>query len=160
MALLPRPVMMMIWSHPAPSASSTPYWMTGLSTRTSISFGCALVAGRKRVPRPAAGKIALRMIASMRAIVSQLQSLRTTAETELFRRHFPARTRVVKRADPGWIMVDPTLLRDNLEALRAGLQKRGLDMSAELDELAALEARRRRLLPELEGLKREQNTAG
>src|SRR5262249_52065945 len=79
---------------------------------------------------------------------------------ELCRRHFPARTRVVKRADPGWIMVDPTLLRDNLEALRAGLQKRGLDMSAELDELAALEARRRRLLPELEGLKREQNTAG
>ena len=57
-------------------------------------------------------------------------------------------------------MVDPTLLRDNLETVRAGLQKRGLDMSAELDELAALEARRRRLLPELEGLKREQNTAG
>jgi hypothetical protein len=35
--------------------------MIGLSTSGSISFGCALVAGRKRVPRPAAGKTALRM---------------------------------------------------------------------------------------------------
>src|SRR6516162_5057416 len=34
--------------------------MIGLSTRGSISFGCALVAGRKRVPRPAAGNTALR----------------------------------------------------------------------------------------------------
>jgi seryl-tRNA synthetase len=33
-------------------------------------------------------------------------------------------------------------------------------MNAELEELAALESRRRRLLPELEGLKREQNAAG
>src|SRR2546421_12528278 len=32
----------------------------GLSTRGSISFGCALVAGRKRVPSPAAGNTALR----------------------------------------------------------------------------------------------------
>src|SRR4029077_18838636 len=60
MAVLPRPVMMMIWSQPAASASSTPYWMMGLSTSGSISFGCALVAGRKRVPSPAAGKTALR----------------------------------------------------------------------------------------------------
>src|SRR5438105_1022101 len=57
-------------------------------------------------------------------------------------------------------MVDPALLRDKLDAVRAGLQKRGLDMAAELDELASLEAHRRRLLPELEGFKREQNTAG
>src|SRR6185369_17816168 len=33
--------------------------MRGLSTTGSISLGCALVAGRKRVPRPATGKIAL-----------------------------------------------------------------------------------------------------
>src|SRR5215471_17910902 len=59
MAVLPRPVMMMIWSQPAASASSTPYWMIGLSTRGSISLGCALVAGRKRVPNPAAGNTAL-----------------------------------------------------------------------------------------------------
>src|SRR5215472_4306737 len=34
--------------------------MIGLSTRGSISLGWALVAGRKRVPNPAAGKTALR----------------------------------------------------------------------------------------------------
>ena len=58
---LPRPVTMMISVQPAATASSTPYWMSGLSTRQSISFGMALVAGRKRVPRPAAGKTALRI---------------------------------------------------------------------------------------------------
>ena len=42
------------------NASSTPYWIRGLSTSGSISLGCALVAGRKRVPSPAAGKTALR----------------------------------------------------------------------------------------------------
>jgi seryl-tRNA synthetase len=57
-------------------------------------------------------------------------------------------------------MLDPAFLRDNLETVRAGMQKRGLDLKAELEDLAALEARRRRLLPELEGLKREQNSAG
>src|SRR5450755_3741463 len=56
----------MIWSHPAASASSTPYWMMGLSTSGSISFGWALVAGRKRVPNPAAGKIALRTLRILR----------------------------------------------------------------------------------------------
>src|SRR5579864_2440931 len=60
MAVFPRPVIMMIWSHPAASASSTPYWMMGLSTSGSISFGCALVAGRNRVPSPAAGNTAFR----------------------------------------------------------------------------------------------------
>ncbi len=34
------------------------YWITGRSTTSSISFGCAFVAGRKREPRPAAGMIA------------------------------------------------------------------------------------------------------
>jgi seryl-tRNA synthetase len=57
-------------------------------------------------------------------------------------------------------MLDPAFLRDNLEHVRAGLQKRGLDLTAELEDLATLETRRRRLLPELEGLKREQNAAG
>src|SRR5579885_2844776 len=45
---------------PAATASSTTYWIAGLSTRVSISFGVALVAGRNRVPRPAAGMTALR----------------------------------------------------------------------------------------------------
>src|SRR5437016_4768704 len=48
-------------SMPASRASSTPYWITGLSTTGSISFGTALVAGRNRVPMPATGKTALRI---------------------------------------------------------------------------------------------------
>src|SRR5215218_4685813 len=60
MACLPRPVTIRMSSIPAPTASSITYWMEGLSTRGSISLGCALVAGRKRVPRPAAGITALR----------------------------------------------------------------------------------------------------
>src|ERR1700734_755273 len=60
MDCLPRPVMMRIWLQPEAMASSTPYWMMGLSTSGSISLGWALVAGRKRVPRPAAGNTALR----------------------------------------------------------------------------------------------------
>src|SRR5947207_12475358 len=43
---------------PTPTASSTTYWIAGLSTIASISFGWALVAGRNRVPRPAAGTMA------------------------------------------------------------------------------------------------------
>src|SRR4030095_2526700 len=41
--------------------------MIGLSTRGSISLGCALVAGRNRVPRPAAGKTALRILVIVNA---------------------------------------------------------------------------------------------
>src|SRR5947199_9025427 len=59
MAVLPRPVTIMIWLQPAASASATAYWMIRLSTSGSISLGWALVAGRKRVPNPAAGKTAL-----------------------------------------------------------------------------------------------------
>jgi seryl-tRNA synthetase len=57
-------------------------------------------------------------------------------------------------------MLDPAFLRDNIEAIRAGLQKRGADLTSELEELVTLETARRRLLPEVEGLKREQNTSG
>ena len=46
----PRPVTMPISDSPASSASSTPYWISGLLTIGSISLGMALVAGRKRVP--------------------------------------------------------------------------------------------------------------
>src|SRR5579864_9450106 len=46
---------------PAESASSTAYWISGLSTTGSISLGLALVAGRKRVPRPATGNTAVRI---------------------------------------------------------------------------------------------------
>jgi len=57
-------------------------------------------------------------------------------------------------------MLDPAFLRDNLQAVRDRLQTRGTDFSRELEELAMLETQRRRLLPEIEGLKREQNAAG
>ena len=57
-------------------------------------------------------------------------------------------------------MLDPAFLRDNLEAVRNSLLKRGADLANELEDLATLETRRRRLLPEIEGLKREQNAAG
>src|SRR5688572_16641891 len=48
--------------------------MTGLSTSTNISFGSTFVAGRNLVPRPAAGKTAFRIVGSMSAIVTQVQS--------------------------------------------------------------------------------------
>jgi seryl-tRNA synthetase len=57
-------------------------------------------------------------------------------------------------------VIDPALLRDNPEAVRTGLARRGADLSIELEELATLETARRRLLPEVEGLKRQQNAAG
>ena len=44
---------------PAATASSTAYWISGLSTTGIISFGLALVAGRKRLPKPATGNTAL-----------------------------------------------------------------------------------------------------
>src|SRR3954447_18967345 len=59
-ARLLRPVMMRMSSSPALTASSTTYWIAGLSTTGSISFGELFVAGRNRVPRPAAGMTALR----------------------------------------------------------------------------------------------------
>src|SRR5213592_391001 len=58
MARLEAPVMNTRRRAPAASASSTAYWISGLSTTGSISFGLALVAGRKRVPIPATGNTA------------------------------------------------------------------------------------------------------
>jgi len=57
-------------------------------------------------------------------------------------------------------MIDPALLRDHLEDVRTAYRNRGLTADSELEQLATLEARRRRLIPEVEGLKREQNAAG
>jgi seryl-tRNA synthetase len=57
-------------------------------------------------------------------------------------------------------MLDPTLVRDHVEEVRTGLAHRGIKADAELEELARLETRRRRLIPEMEDLKRQQNAAG
>jgi len=57
-------------------------------------------------------------------------------------------------------MLDPTLVRENLEAVRTGLRNRGMDPDKALQDIATLEGLRRRLIGEFEGLKREQNTSG
>ena len=57
-------------------------------------------------------------------------------------------------------MLDPSLLRDRFDAVQEALARRGTDFSAQLEKLRQLDAERRRLLPELEGLKRDQNSAG
>ena len=56
-------------------------------------------------------------------------------------------------------MIDAALFRDQIDVVRLGLESRGMSPGQELEQVAALESRRRRLIPELEGLKREQNTS-
>jgi seryl-tRNA synthetase len=57
-------------------------------------------------------------------------------------------------------MLDPSYIRDHIEEVRTGLRNRGLSPDKDLEEIATLETARRRLIPELEGLKRAQNTSG
>jgi seryl-tRNA synthetase len=57
-------------------------------------------------------------------------------------------------------MLDPAYVRDHMEDVRTGLRNRGLDPDKALEEIATLETARRRLIPEVEGLKRQQNTSG
>jgi seryl-tRNA synthetase len=57
-------------------------------------------------------------------------------------------------------MLDPSYIRDHIEEVRTGLRHRGLDPDKALEEIATLETARRRMIPELEGLKRAQNTSG
>ena len=57
-------------------------------------------------------------------------------------------------------MIDPIYVREHAEAVRTGLHNRGLDPDKALENLATLETARRRIIPELEGLKRQQNTSG
>ena len=57
-------------------------------------------------------------------------------------------------------MLDAAYVRDHMDAVRTGLRNRGLEPDVELEQIATLETRRRRLIPEIEGLKREQNAAG
>ncbi len=57
-------------------------------------------------------------------------------------------------------MLDPNLVRDNIEAVQTGMANRGLDVTNELQQLATAETHRRRLIPQIEGLKREQNASG
>ena len=56
-------------------------------------------------------------------------------------------------------MLDPAFVRDHIEMVRQRIATRGVDLTKDLEQLAALETQRRRAIPQLEGLKREQNTA-
>ncbi len=56
-------------------------------------------------------------------------------------------------------MLDAAYVRDRTDEVRRSLQSRGLQPDADLEQIATLEAQRRRLIPEIEALKREQNAA-
>jgi seryl-tRNA synthetase len=57
-------------------------------------------------------------------------------------------------------MLDPKFVGDHIEAVQTAMANRGLSVTAELQQLATAEAHRRRLIPQIEGLKREQNSSG
>ena len=57
-------------------------------------------------------------------------------------------------------MIDAAYARDHLDDVRAAYRNRGIDADSDLEQLATLEVRRRRLIQEVEGLKREQNASG
>jgi seryl-tRNA synthetase len=57
-------------------------------------------------------------------------------------------------------MIDPTLVKENLPAVRDALRRRGLNPDSALQAPLALLADRRRLIPEFEELKRQQNQSG
>src|SRR5947207_1625067 len=57
-------------------------------------------------------------------------------------------------------MLDPAYVRDHADEVRTGLRHRGLDPDAILVPFAELDARRKALIPQVEGLKREQNASG
>ncbi len=56
-------------------------------------------------------------------------------------------------------MLDLKLIREDPEGVRAALGRRGATAADGLDQVLALDTRRRELLPELEGLRAEQNEA-
>jgi seryl-tRNA synthetase len=57
-------------------------------------------------------------------------------------------------------MLDSNLIRDRIETIREGLRHRGQDPDVALRQLISLDGERRRLIPEIEGLKRDQNASG
>jgi seryl-tRNA synthetase len=57
-------------------------------------------------------------------------------------------------------MLDPTLVREQFDEVRLRLRTRGGGLDPLLDRLAALEADRRRIIPQVEAIKRDRNVAG
>ena len=56
-------------------------------------------------------------------------------------------------------MIDLKLIREDSDRVRAALARRGAEVADGLDQVVALDGRRRALIPELEGLRAEQNAA-
>ena len=52
-------------------------------------------------------------------------------------------------------MLDPAFVREHVDEVRTGLRNRGLDPDTLLEPFAALDAKRRDQILEVEGLKRE-----
>src|SRR6185295_16382055 len=121
---------MMTDSIPEATASSTTYWIKGLSTSGNISFGDALVAGRKRVPKPAAGKTALRTFCGIPGLqISDLRSQNVESPD------FECEPVFITHAWGLSQMLDLNYVRENLEKVRTGLQSRGVAPEA-LDNFA------------------------
>ena len=57
-------------------------------------------------------------------------------------------------------MLDPKFVGEHIEAVQTAMANRGLSVTAELQQLATAEAHRKRLIPQIEGMKREQNSSG
>ena len=57
-------------------------------------------------------------------------------------------------------MLDPAYIREHFDAVVARLGARSAEAAASLSRFQALEAERRRLIPLVENLKRDQNAAG
>ena len=57
-------------------------------------------------------------------------------------------------------MIDPTFLRERLDEVRARLDTRGHDFAYELNQLVALDAERRVILPRLESTRRSRKDVG
>src|SRR5215470_13091618 len=136
-AVLPRPVTKMNCSMPAACASSTAYWISGLSTTGSISFGIALVAGRKRVPRPATGNTALRTGVLTRVPFGRCGNCRAPGERSDSsvgspRRARPYTARLALEASPDRSCPQEDILGTvNLRRERVGAALIGMDLQHE-----------------------------
>src|SRR5687768_4515740 len=143
---------MMMLVRPAATASSITYWMMGLSTRHSISLGCALVAGRKRVPRPAAGKTAFLIRGIYEPIVAQASRMAVLCSR-------PGRIeRSLRVLDLKWVV-------DNRPAVEAMLKERGASWEQLAREQGGadpwdLDVRRRGTIQKVDELRHKQRVVG
>src|SRR5437763_3297810 len=138
MVRFPRPEMIRVSWMPARTASSTTYWMAGLSRIGSISFGCAFVAGRNLVPRPAAG---------MTAFLTFTRPLLPLEGPEVYPRAIPTSPSLARGIGTRVTRMEPATekmeLRERMRSARATIP------SAERAVLAARAEARLLALPDL-----------